>query len=46
MQGGVHGVAVTSCVCHATWLRNLLNELKFQMEDLMETFVDNKSAFA
>ena len=39
-------VAATSCVCHAIWLRNLVKELKFQMEGPMEIFVDNKSAIA
>ncbi|XP_038896505.1 secreted RxLR effector protein 161-like [Benincasa hispida] len=42
----VECIAATSCVCHAIWLRNLVKELKFQMEDPMEIFVDNKSAIA
>ncbi|XP_038887044.1 secreted RxLR effector protein 161-like [Benincasa hispida] len=39
-------VVTTSYVCHAIWLRNLVKELKFQMEGPMEIFVDNKSAIA
>ncbi|XP_038895793.1 secreted RxLR effector protein 161-like [Benincasa hispida] len=31
-------VAATSCVCHAIWLRNLVKELKFQMEGPIEIF--------
>ncbi|KAM1852115.1 hypothetical protein ACFX13_016080 [Malus domestica] len=39
-------VAVTSCVCHAIWLRNLLKELSMPQEEPTEIYVDNKSAIA
>ena len=39
-------VAVTSCVCHAIWLRNLLKELSITQEESTEIRVDNKSAMA
>ena len=39
-------VAATSCVFHAIWLRNLLEELKMPQEEPMEICVDNKSALA
>ncbi|XP_050902456.1 uncharacterized mitochondrial protein AtMg00810-like [Lathyrus oleraceus] len=42
----VEYVVVTSCVCHAIWLRNLLKELKIPQEDPVEICVDNKSALA
>ncbi|KAJ4723526.1 Retrovirus-related Pol polyprotein from transposon TNT 1-94 [Melia azedarach] len=39
-------VAVTSCVCHAIWLRNLLKELRWSQEKPTKIYVDNKSAMA
>ena len=39
-------VAATSCVCHAIWLRNLLQELRLSQEEPTKIFVDNKSAIA
>lgn len=39
-------VAATSCVCHAIWLRKVLNELKFSQKEATEIHVDNKSAIA
>ena len=37
-------VAASWCVCHATWLRNLLHELKMTQHEATEIRVDNKSA--
>ncbi|KAG8472851.1 hypothetical protein CXB51_034771 [Gossypium anomalum] len=37
-------VAASWCVCHAIWLRNLLNELEQQQLDATEIRIDNKSA--
>ncbi|KAG8474968.1 hypothetical protein CXB51_031696 [Gossypium anomalum] len=37
-------VAASCCVCHAIWLRNLLNELEQQQLDATEIRIDNKSA--
>ena len=39
-------VAATSCVCHAVWLRNLLNELSLPQEEATKIRVDNKSTIA
>ena len=39
-------IAATSCVCHATWLRNLLKELSMQQEEPTSICVDNKSVIA
>ncbi|KAM1738452.1 hypothetical protein ACFX11_014268 [Malus domestica] len=39
-------VAVTACVCHAIWLRNLLKELSMPQEEPTKIYVDNKSAIA
>ena len=39
-------VAANSCVRHAIWLRNLLDELHMPQEDATEIYVDNKSALA
>ncbi|KAE8673808.1 hypothetical protein F3Y22_tig00111772pilonHSYRG00252 [Hibiscus syriacus] len=39
-------VAATSCVCHAIWLRNLLNEIGLIQEEPTKVCVDNKSAIA
>ena len=33
----------TLCVCHATWLKNLLKELNFSQRELIEIYVHNKS---
>ncbi|XP_028072970.1 uncharacterized protein LOC114275174 [Camellia sinensis] len=35
-------VAVTSCTCHAIWLRNLMKDLQFAQEETTEIFVDNQ----
>nr|GEU44762.1 retrovirus-related Pol polyprotein from transposon TNT 1-94 [Tanacetum cinerariifolium] len=40
----VEYVAATSCVCHAIWLKSMLNELHMVQEDAIEIYVDNKSA--
>ncbi|KAG8486026.1 hypothetical protein CXB51_019376 [Gossypium anomalum] len=37
-------VAASWCVCHAIWLRNLLNKLEHQQLDVTEIRIDNKSA--
>ncbi|OIT08893.1 retrovirus-related pol polyprotein from transposon tnt 1-94, partial [Nicotiana attenuata] len=37
-------VAACSCVCHAIWLRSLLEELHQPQKDATKNFVDNKSA--
>ncbi|OIT38695.1 retrovirus-related pol polyprotein from transposon tnt 1-94 [Nicotiana attenuata] len=37
-------VAACSCVCHAIWLRSLLEELHQPQKDATKIFVDNKSA--
>ena len=39
-------VAANSTVCHAIWLRNLLNYLGFSQEIPTEILVDNRSAMA
>ncbi|XP_060672833.1 secreted RxLR effector protein 161-like [Ziziphus jujuba] len=39
-------VAVTSYVCHAIWLRNLLRRLGCPQEEPTKIYVDNKSAIA
>lgn len=36
-------VAVTSCVCHAIWLQNLLKELSFPQKESIKIYVKNKS---
>ncbi|KAJ3693375.1 hypothetical protein LUZ60_008855 [Juncus effusus] len=36
-------VAASWCACHATWLRNLLRELKLRQHEATEIRVDNKS---
>nr|GEU99660.1 retrovirus-related Pol polyprotein from transposon TNT 1-94 [Tanacetum cinerariifolium] len=35
-------IAATSCVCHAIWLRSMLNELHIEQEDATEIYVENK----
>jgi hypothetical protein len=35
---------MTTCVCQAIWLRNLLKELHMSEEEPTEIFVDNKLA--
>ncbi|KAK2967848.1 hypothetical protein RJ640_017226 [Escallonia rubra] len=35
-----------SCVCHAIWLRKLLEELQQKQEDATKIYIDNKSAIA
>ncbi|PKU81309.1 Retrovirus-related Pol polyprotein from transposon TNT 1-94 [Dendrobium catenatum] len=40
----VEYIAVTSCVCHAIWLQNLLKELRLPQEEPTKICVDNKSA--
>ncbi|KAK2974052.1 hypothetical protein RJ640_006244 [Escallonia rubra] len=39
-------VAAASCVCHAIWLRKLLEELQQKQEDATKIYIDNKSAIA
>ncbi|KAK2985059.1 hypothetical protein RJ640_022937 [Escallonia rubra] len=39
-------VAATSTVCHAIWLRSLLNELSFIQDESTHIYVDNKSTIA
>lgn len=39
-------VAANSAVCHAIWLRNLLENLGFPQESPTEVHVDNRSAIA
>ena len=37
-------VTATSCVCHAIWLRRLLDELYLKQGEATEICIDNKSA--
>ena len=39
-------VAASTAVCHAIWLRKLLNELQLQHEEPTRIYVDKKSAIA
>lgn len=39
-------VAAAACVCHAIWLRKLLEMLQISQDEATEIFVDNKSAIA
>ncbi|PKI78999.1 hypothetical protein CRG98_000640 [Punica granatum] len=39
-------IDAASCVCHAIWLRRLLQEPKLQQEGATKIYVDNKSAIA
>lgn len=45
-KGATVHVAAISCVCHASWLLNLMNELHMPQEDIAEIFVDYKLALA
>jgi len=39
-------IIVTSCVCHAIWLRKLMEDLQQKLSKATRIFVDNKSAIA
>ena len=39
-------MATTSCVCHAIWLRRLLEELHLKQGEATKICIDNKSAQA
>ena len=39
-------IAATYSVCHAIWLKSLLNELYIPQAKVIEIFVDNKSTIA
>lgn len=39
-------VAVTTCACHAIWLKILLRELLFEQREATKIMMDNKSAIA
>ena len=39
-------IAAASCVCHAIWLRKLMEDLQQKQSEATRIFVDNKSAIA
>jgi hypothetical protein len=39
-------IAAASCVCHAIWLRKLMEDLQQKQSEATKIFVDNKSAIA
>ncbi|KAG6536230.1 hypothetical protein ZIOFF_001281 [Zingiber officinale] len=39
-------IVAASCVCHAIWLKRLLQDLKLQQEAPTKIYLDNKSAIA
>ena len=39
-------IAATSCVCHAIWLKRLLEELYLKQGEATKIYIDNKSAQA